>query len=213
MICLRPFFAVVMLVSATASADVGDSSTREVKRGFFSVGGTYFLGSARFLNTDGSFSTYGYKGWGPELDVLLWGAGSGDIRLFVKNLSLQGNGRKISDDTITTSETSFGIKFFVGSYLYLAGAWGTGSTTLESPRNGISKRMSYDVMSSYLGIEFPLTESLFLGLEGIYRNAAVRVDRNSELSQNTYFESLSCGLRLIWSPPSVTITNTVSRPR
>jgi hypothetical protein len=171
------------------------------------------MGSTRFLNTDGSFSTYSLKGWGPELDILIWGAGSGDLRLFVKNLTANGNGQKVSDDSLQVSETSFGLKFFAGNHLYLAGAWGLGNSTLESPAQGTTKRFSYDVISAYLGIEFALTESLFFGFEGSYRNAAVRLNRNSDLTENTYFESLAAGVRLIWSPPSVTITNTISRPK
>ena len=188
-------------------------SSRETKRGFFSVGGYYGLGLTRFLNTDGSFSTYSQKVFGPELDILLWGAGAGDIRLFVKNLNSQGEGRKVSDDKLKVSETSFGLKFFAGDHLYLAGAWGQGSSTLDSSTNGTSVRLSYDVMSAYLGIEVALTDSLFIGLEGIYRNAAIRTSKNTEISENSYFESMAGGIRLMWSPPSVTINNTIARPR
>lgn len=176
--------------------------TRSSQKGFFSVGAQYMLGGNRLLNTDSGYATYKNKGYGLDLDILLWDSGGGDIRLFGSHSQTTGELSGNTSNKMESSETVAGIKFFTGSNLYLAGGLGNGSTKLKN--TGSTATLSYQMVKALLGLEFQLSESWFIGLELSYRSAPIKKDGNSSLTENSYIEGMGAGLRLVWSPPSVT---------
>lgn len=188
----------------TAHAQSYQSST-ETRKGWFSIAAQFGLGDSRFLNTDGNYSYYKTQNYGLGLDVLLWDAGAGDIRLFVQHEAGSGTSHSDTQYKLTSSETVAGIKIFAGNYMYLAGGMGAGQTTLENSSSYL--RLGYDLVQASIGLEFALTSSFFAGIELDYKNAPLRKARNTSLEQNSYYESVGAYLRLIWSPPSVTVNN------
>lgn len=193
----------VVLSNGANAAGIEYSSTNT--RGFFSVGLQYGLVKSRLLNTDGTFAAYDASAYGVDLDILLWSAGTGDIRFFGLHTQDNGKSTSVGENKIATGETVFGIKFFVGSHLYLAGGIGNGSTKL-SIEGEPSLTLSYQMVKALFGVEFQLSDSFHAGLELSYRNAPIRRSGNSSLSENTYTEGMGAALRLVWSPPSVTFS-------
>lgn len=199
--------AFTVLMSALPAFAAGPiESSRETSKGFFSFAGSYGMGASRYLNGDGSFTTYKGTLLAADLDIMLFDTGAGDVRAFVR-YQMMAKGEGNPGETIDQRETTLGLKFYVGSHLYLAGSMGPGTTTLSSETNGTSISMKYDVMRAAMGLEFGITESVFMGLEADYRSANVRVNRNPDLTENTALEGIGGMLKLIWSPPSVTINN------
>lgn len=189
-----------------AFAAGGVESSREVSKGFFSFAGSYGMGASGYLNQDGSFTNYKGNLLAADIDIMLFDTGAGDVRAFVR-YQMMTKGEANAGETIDQRETTLGLKFYVGSHLYLGGSMGPGTTTLSSELNGSSISMKYDVMRAAMGIEFGITESIFMGLEADYRSANIRVNRNPDLDANTALEGIGGMLKIIWSPPSVTINN------
>jgi hypothetical protein len=199
--------ALISLMSAVPAFAAGNlESSREIQKGFFSFGAFYGMGASRYLNKDGSFTNYKGSLLGADLDIMLFDSGAGDVRAFVR-YQMMTDGEANAGETIDQRETTVGLKFYVGSHLYLAGSMGPGTTTLSSETNGTSISMKYDVMRAAMGLEVGLTDSIFMALEADYRSANIRVNRNPDLTDNTALEGIGGMLRLIWSPPSVTINN------
>ncbi len=205
--CTTLILASLLLMSAVPALAAGPvESSRETKKGFFSFGTYYGMGASRYLNGDGSYTNYKGSLLGADLDIMLFDTGAGDVRAFIR-YQMMTDGKANAGETIDQRETTVGLKFYAGSHLYLAGSMGPGQTKLASELNGTSLTMKYDVMRAALGIEFGLTESIFMALEADYRAATIRVNRNPELTENTALEGIGGTLRLIWSPPSVTVNN------
>lgn len=163
------------------------------------------MGAARFLNSDGSYADYRTTTYGLDLDILLWDSGAGDIRFFVGHQASDGAANQNKSDKLSPSETFGGLKFFAGRNLYLGGSLGQGSAKLKSPSRETSVDLSYDLVRATLGLNFAITESLFVALEGHFKEAPLGKAKNPDLSENSYFEGMGATLHLIWSPPSVQI--------
>lgn len=195
-------------MTAFAQRKGGSSGTmdRSTTKGFFSVAAYYGMGMSRLLNTDSNWANYKVAGYGLDLDILIWDSGAGDIRLFGSHQKMMGSANAASSYEIANTETVVGIKFFTGKHFYLAGGLGNGSSNLTSP--DASATLSYQMVKALLGLELQLSESWYAGLELGYRSAPVKKDGNPSLTENTYIEGATAGLRLIWSPPSVTFLST-----
>ncbi len=189
-----------------------ESSSREVQKGFFSMGLSYGQSGSHLLNTDGTFSDYKNSGYGLDIDILIWNAELGDIRIFGVHTSESGKNTKLTTDTLNSTENVAGLKVFAGSNLYLSGGLGRGQTKLKSPTLGVEMNLSYQMVRAALGVEFALTDSIFMGIEAAYKSGPIRKDQNESLVENSFIEGFGGSIRLIWSPPSVT-NITVSNKR
>ncbi len=196
--------SIFILITPSLALAAGDTMSRESTKGLFSVGLKFGMGASRLLNTDSSFANYKTNGYGLDLDILLWDSGAGDIRLFGQHSQMSGQSESTSSNKIESAETTAGVKFFVGKHLYLAGGLGNGNSKLKSDVGSIS--LSYQMVKALFGLEVQLSESFYLGLELSYRSAPIKKDGNSSLSENSYIEGMGAGLRLVWSPPSVTFS-------
>ena len=186
------------------AASFAQSSSREVQKGFFSIGAAYGMAGSRLLNTDGGFADYKTKSYGLDIDILLWNADIGDIRIFGQHNMESGKNTKLPTDTISSAESVAGLKVFAGKNLYLSGGWGRGQSKLKSPSIDVTMNLSYEMVRAALGLEFALTDSIFVGLEAAYKSGPIRKSQNESLVQNSFIEGFGGSLRLIWSPPSVT---------
>lgn len=199
---MKAFFVFILTFSSIVTH--AQSSSRDVQKGFFSMGFSYGQSGSRLLNMDGSFSDYKNSSYGLDIDILVWNAELGDIRIFGAHTEESGKNTKLKSDTIASSESVAGLKVFAGENLYLSGGWGRGQSKLRSPSIDVSMNLSYTLVRAALGVEFALTDSIFVGIEAAYKSGPIRKDQNESLVQNSFIEGFGGSLRLIWSPPSVT---------
>lgn len=194
----------LMLLLLLPVTGFAQSSSRETQKGFFSLGFSYGQAGSRFLNTDGSFADYKSSTFGIDIDVLVWDANIGDIRIFGNHTLENGKNTKLTSDTLSAAESIVGLKVFAGQNLYLSGGWGRGQSKLKSPSIDVDMSLSYTMIRAALGVEFALSDSVFMGLEAAYKSGPIRKDQNESLVENSFIEGFGGSIRLIWSPPSIT---------
>jgi hypothetical protein len=76
--------------------------------------------------------------------------------------------------------------------------------TLSSKTNSNELAISNNITKMSLGIEYPISDTFYLGLEIAYRTGPVKKSENPDLSSSTTYEGSSGLIKIIWSPPSIT---------
>lgn len=198
--------AIGIVFSLGATAKVYAQETESLSRGSFSVGISAGDNNLRFLNTDGKFTAYQYTSIGYYLDMQIFNFGSGGaLRAAGNYQNGEGKSEALSTDTIDYSEYDFGPKLYANSWLYFYAGLGKASADLIGKSDGASLDLKYDIRKMSAGIEFPIFDELYVGIDVSYRNGYIPVNGNPDLTQNTYGEGVSYSLRILWCPPFKTI--------
>lgn len=195
----------VLFILGFSSMSFGQQSHTSSERGLFSVEffGGYDL--PRLLNTDGSYASYKGSSYGAAFDVQLWGSGAGEFRFFGQYEAASAGGIETHTDKLKREKYLLGMKVFANENLFLAAGLGN---AIQKYTNTVSTTtLKHRVTQMGAGFEFAMSKSWFMSVAGYYQSGPIGMSGNA-LSSNSFFESMSLQLGIIWSPPiSITTYN------
>lgn len=180
-----------------------NSSEMTTERGFFSIYGNYSYLQSQLLNPDGTHALYRGFEYGLGLDLRLGQGGPGEFRVFVNSNWSSQKGKEGLPSTLKAQQTFGGFKVFTNNYLYLGAGYGQVTQTLEINRG--RSEMSNTMLAVGVGLEFRVSESFFGSMDLWYKTNPLK--NSPGLTANSFSEAAALGLRVIYSPASVSITN------
>ena len=198
------FLLFLIILNLTQFAIAG-GTIATVKKGPFSLGVYSGYSQMRTLNADATSSKFSGVNYGAQFEVSLsQNDGGGDIRIFG---SWSHEDLKESANTFKMQANALGggLKFFANENVYLQ--VGYGEINQKFTNSTISYSIKNKYLSSALGFDFAITDSLFLGLALQYLTNPIKKTEN--ISSNSFSESGQALILLTWSPP-ITIINTTA---
>lgn len=195
---------VVLLVLVTGSAQgvlPFEKSSTTFQRGPFSFGLGVHQTSPEFIYPDGFYLNYPGFVYAGTLDVQIWGRPSeGDVRAFLTLLQGKTQNPHWNSDSLTRTETLFGLRTYVNPMFFLG--LGIGQEKLRRTDSNGAYEYQNPVYAMNLGIDVPLSTSTFISLQGWYKSATLKRNQNDSLQAigNVNFESTEVALSLVWSP-------------
>jgi hypothetical protein len=181
----------------------GFSESIQRDKGLISI--SIFAGSQenRLLTQDADYSTL--SGWqgGASLDVAVYTSnGGGQLRLFASYLFSELKDKFDESVKVEKGEMIYGAKAYVSPWLFLGVGYGQSEQKFSSATDTISTRNN--LLAGGLGVEYPVSESLSLGLQGWYKMNPIA--KQPETDGNSFSDGYDLSLVLTWSPPTTIIT-------
>lgn len=200
---MKILLAVLLFLSFRNAQARGYSESVQHEKGLISL--SLFAGSQenRLLNQDASYSSL--SGWhgGAALDVAIYSShGGGQLRLFGSYVFSELKDKMDSGTSAQKSETLYGAKAYVSPWLFLGVGYGQSEQKFTSGASTVTTNDS--LLAGGLGIEYGMTDSWSLGLQGWYKMNPIAKQPASE--GNSFSDGYDMSLVLIWSPPTTTIT-------
>lgn len=183
-------------------------TSTKYEKGFFTLGILSGYSESRTLNADATFSKFRGVNYGFQFEVSLNQSESGDIRLF-GNLLQEELKEKSGSFKLLGNGMGGGLKFYANPYFYMQAGYGEIRQKYTTSAQTYSMKNKY--LSSAIGIDVSLTESLFLGLAIQYMTNPIK--KTSSITSNSFVESGQAFLVLTWSPPITIINQTISSGR
>lgn len=207
MIFFRPaFLLLIFFFGAEALAQPRNSQNVVTERGFFALEGLGGYNTSRLLNQDGSHA--GFKGYqlAGRFSVKVLGSGAGETRLFGQYGLAEEKSSNTSVNKISKEEFLGGIQIYSNPYIFFTLAYGTAQADFKTDTDKVA--LSYNLVSVGVGLEYPMTGSLSLTLQGMYKSGAIKNSVSSPLTGNSAYEGFDGYLGIVWSPP---ISNVYTR--
>jgi hypothetical protein len=204
---MKKFVFLFILIGGTCSARMSSVSIR-TEKGFFSVGLLSGYSESHTLNTDATYSKFSGTNYGFQLEISLSQNDSGAIR-FLGTWSHDSLKEKAGDYKLQGDGIGGGLKFYANPYCYLQVGYGEMRQKYDNPTLSYTVKNKY--LSSAIGFDMGLTDSLLLGMAFQYKTNPIK--KTNDISANSFSESGQVFLVLTWSPPITIIQQTVTSGR